>query len=110
MDEPNVPGLSITLSDIRAMKAQLCSKAVLPKNYYGYCAPELRDGIVHMGLVQVHPASFLDMFGADLFRKIKRDVSEKRIEKFIKKWQEGGFNIPVRKSGQKQIFKYKDLK
>lgn len=87
MAEPNVPGLPLTVEQIREMKKQLVSTAVHPDAYIGYCAPVLRDGVVYAGIVAMHPSCFLDIFGVDLFRKIKRDISKRRIENYIKKWE-----------------------
>jgi len=57
-------------------------------NYIGYSLPELRDGIVYFGCVAImHPSTFLDIFGVKRFRALKRDVSEKRIEAYIKRWR-----------------------
>ena len=54
--------------------------------------PKLCDGIVWIGPNMIHPASFLDMFGAEELRAMKRDISAKQLEKFIKRWEKKNAN------------------
>jgi len=77
------------LEDLRAAVKMLRGPSIQPKNgkWYGVSKPELRDGIVWMGMCALHPMTFLNIFGEDYFRKIDKDCSEELIEKFIKKWR-----------------------
>lgn len=80
----------ITIDDIRAAVKSLRGRRVLPKqgSFYGITRPpEIRDGIVWIGICAIHPFSFLDVFGVRKFRSIKRDVSKEKIEKCIKAWK-----------------------
>jgi hypothetical protein len=83
--------IKLSVKTIREAVASLRGKSVLPNkdgNFLAYMQePKLRDGIVWIGAGALHPATFLDIFGADKFREIKRDVSKARLEKFIKSWE-----------------------
>lgn len=79
----------LTLADLRKMKELLVGRQIRPVcgRYIGRSEPMLRNGIVWIGFAALHPATFLDIFGAGLFRKIKRDVSLKQINGLIKQWR-----------------------
>ena len=74
----------MNVQEIREAVRQLKSRSILPKAYYGYARPpELIDGIVWLGCIAVHPATWLNEVGPEEFRKMKKDVSDETLEKFI---------------------------
>jgi len=83
--------VKLTLADIREAKRQLTSTHIAPNkdgNYLGYSVPYLRDGVVYFGAVAcMHPSSFLDMFGKEKFLAMNADISKKRIQNYIKRWE-----------------------
>jgi len=77
---------SVNIQEIREAVKQLASRSVLPQNgtFVGVARPpELIDGIVWLGAIAVHPATWLNDVGPEEFRKIKKDVSDEMLEKFI---------------------------
>jgi len=83
--------VKLTLADIREAKKQLASRHIAPNkdgNYLGYSVPRLEDGIIWFGLLAcMHPSTFLDMFGKERFLAINADISKRRIQNYIKKWE-----------------------
>jgi hypothetical protein len=82
--------MKITVDTIRKVKEQLCSRSVLPKDgAFAGCTqpPRLVDGIIYIGLVAIHPSTFLDIFGVEKFLAIDTDVSKRRLNNYVKKWE-----------------------
>jgi hypothetical protein len=83
--------VKLTLADIREAKRQLTSTHIAPNkdgNYIGVAVPRLRGGIIWFGLVAcMHPSSFLDMFGKEQLLAIDADISKRRIQNYIKRWE-----------------------
>lgn len=76
----------LSVEDIRKMVSLLRDRPVKPLTILFRGEIRLEDGIIFIGdFGAMHPAAFLEIFGADALRELPRDVSLDQLEEFITK-------------------------